>query len=559
MASPAVSTSPFLDVLLSSNLMAATASYQDGLFFSLMPLISNYVRRRNQVGSYVRLDDAFNHLMADSFDSVMSTWLTDYGLHRLPKALECLPFLREIIPQYAAWSGHLMLLEWYHSMVVGLDALNGHCLVAIAIERNHLDVLELLLNRGYRETIRIDTMLLAIQRGRLPIVRFLHEQFGHVLGSAEDFTRLTRDAIATRDVELVDYTLDVIVPLLRERFLNSCHGAITLDDKWLVPVAAKSGQYDMTMHLLARGCNGSRLSLANAASGGNLQLVEHLHDVGGYPCTTSAMDEASTHGHLDVVCWLHVNCNQGCSPAAFNGAVRHGHVDIIEFLQAHYPHSIDPKQPRNELNCAAEDAMEHGHWNIVLYLLEHKLWNWTPRGVLDVAAAQGNVEVAQWLVENLATLGFELECTTDAMEDAAEKGHLAMLEWLDQYYPAVGCTSLAIDLAMGSGHMEVVQWLMAHGYVDGVHVDAMVQAIGDTNGLVSCPQDYLECLSFNLEESMIDAALHGHVKMLQWLLQSNTHVCACDVLRGVQRWDQDDLVTHILRTKASRCSKHGQA
>ncbi|KAF0683766.1 Aste57867_24200 [Aphanomyces stellatus] len=145
------------------------------------------------------------------------------------------------------------------------------------------------------------------------------------------------------------------------------------------------------------------------------------------------------------------------------------------------------------------------------------------------------------------------------MEDAAGKGHLAMLEWLDQYYPAVRCTSLAIDLAMGSGHMEVVQWLMAHGYVGGVHVDAMVQAIGDTNGLVSCPQDYLECVSFKLEESMIDASLHSHVKMLRWLLPSNTHVCACDALRGVQRWGQDDLVTHILRTKASRCKKHGQA
>ncbi|KAF0683767.1 Aste57867_24201 [Aphanomyces stellatus] len=188
--------------------MAATASYQNGLFFSLMPPMSNCVRRRNQV--------------VHSFDSVMSTWIADYGLHRLPKALECLPFLREIIPQYAAWSGHLMLLEW--------PLPRRHCLVAIAIERNHLDVLELLLNCGYRETIRIDKMLLAIQRGRLPIVRCLHEQFGHVLGSAEDFTQLTRDAIATRYVELVDYTLDVIVPLLRERFLNLSHGAITLDE-----------------------------------------------------------------------------------------------------------------------------------------------------------------------------------------------------------------------------------------------------------------------------------------------------------------------------------------
>jgi hypothetical protein len=61
--------------------------------------------------------------------------------------------------------------------------------------------------------------------------------------------------------------------------------------------------------------------------------------------------------------------------------------------------------------------------------------------------------VVQWLHEN-RTEG----CTTKAMDDAAENGHLEVVKWLHANRTE-GCTTNAMDWAAMEGHLEVIQWL----------------------------------------------------------------------------------------------------
>ncbi len=49
-------------------------------------------------------------------------------------------------------------------------------------------------------------------------------------------------------------------------------------------------------------------------------------------------------------------------------------------------------------------------------------------------------------------------CTTDAMDWAAEYGHLDVVRYLHEKRQE-GCTTDAMDWAAGNGHLDVIKWL----------------------------------------------------------------------------------------------------
>jgi hypothetical protein len=72
---------------------------------------------------------------------------------------------------------------------------------------------------------------------------------------------------------------------------------------------------------------------------------------------------------------------------------------------------------------------------------------------MDYAASKGHLRVVQWLHENR-----QEGCTNDAMDWAATEGDLRMVQWLHEHRHE-GCTVQAIDNAAQKGHLEIIQWL----------------------------------------------------------------------------------------------------
>ncbi|KAF0682501.1 Aste57867_25375 [Aphanomyces stellatus] len=514
-------------VLVSPDLVDLISAYQDGVYLDMLPFLSVNIRSR-EPSCFLFWDedgDDFNQSMAEDIHPLISAWLADYGMLHLPILFARLPFLRDLVLQYAAWAGEASLLRWCHTAYLSLDSLELLMLATIAVERGHLHVLELLRACGYQEPVNVHD---AIQSGSLPLVQFLLQDSVDAV-----VPQLLHAAIATGSMNLVTYLLD---------------RGDALSANGLVSEAAKHGHYDITLALLARGLDASALTIDMAAQGGSLKLVQHLHDVGGYDCTTLAMDWACQEGHLDIVRWLHANRREGCTPNALRFAANRGHHEIVTFV--HTTLSSEFWKPFNLMYAA-----RHGWWLVVQYLLDQNVCAWTP-DIFHQVVEQGDVPMVQWLHANQTRLGIDITWTANVVARAASNGHLEILQWLHQHNPALECEPWAGCSAIKNGHVEVVQWLMAHGYTGVVHSAGIAKAI-QGGELLRRPQEYMVAPNFDLKEALLGAASNGHVRMLRWVLQSNMHVCACEIFhQHVEQWRRDDLVKYVLCKKARQCEKH---
>lgn len=150
---------------------------------------------------------------------------------------------------------------------------------------------------------------------------------------------------------------------------------------------------------------------------------------------------------------------------------------------------------RDALVCtsdAIDFAAQHGHLRAVKWLhCNVRDVRCTVRA-MDFAAANDHLDVVQWLHAHRSE-----GCSTAAMDGAAAAGHLTTLKWLAANRTE-GCTARALDLAAQNGHLTVVQWLvLEHQPKSDSKYDAQLAPA------MACKY----------------AAINGHVDVLQWLVQ----------------------------------------
>ncbi|KAG1685609.1 hypothetical protein DVH05_007907 [Phytophthora capsici] len=133
---------------------------------------------------------------------------------------------------------------------------------------------------------------------------------------------------------------------------------------------------------------------------------------------------------------------------------------------------------------------------------------------MDAAAANGHLDVVQWLHANCSQ-----GCTTSAMDLAAYNGYLETVKWLHANRKE-GCTTDAMDGAAASGHLHVVKWL--HEHTDG-----------------GCTTD-----------AMDNAASGGHFELLKWLHENRTEGCTAAAMDGAATYGYFDIVKWLHRQQA---------
>ncbi|OWZ03624.1 hypothetical protein PHMEG_00024609 [Phytophthora megakarya] len=219
----------------------------------------------------------------------------------------------------------------------------------------------------------------------------------------------------------------------------------------------------------------------------------------------NVLDIAATHGHLDVVKWL---CEKGVDyhelledgidestaeyiekswlyqhdlGSALTCAAEFGHLDVVQWIYnfcngSTYSNSIYPV--RTPINL----AVERGHLDIAQWLYKTSGGSCSTES-MDKAASLGDLEILQWLESNHL-----LKFTVAAMDGAARNGHLGVIKWLHETRTE-GCSSRALHLAASNGHFDVVEWLY-----DNKHMNFDIS-----------------------ENTWINAALGGHLRVLRWL------------------------------------------
>uniref|UniRef100_A0AAV1T869 Ankyrin repeat-containing domain n=1 Tax=Peronospora matthiolae TaxID=2874970 RepID=A0AAV1T869_9STRA len=124
-------------------------------------------------------------------------------------------------------------------------------------------------------------------------------------------------------------------------------------------------------------------------------------------------------------------------------------------------------------DCCCQEAMdsaaEFGHLDVVQWLHANRREGCTT-DAMDMAACNGHLEIVQWLHEHRHE-----GCTSNAIDFAAQHGHVKVIKWLHSNRTE-GATHYAIDNAATSGHLDVIQWLYTHRD-EGCSQSAIVNAI----------------------------------------------------------------------------------
>ncbi|EQC29726.1 hypothetical protein SDRG_12498 [Saprolegnia diclina VS20] len=187
--------------------------------------------------------------------------------------------------------------------------------------------------------------------------------------------------------------------------------------------------------------------LDTAAFCGNLAAIQLLHASRLRGATERAMANAACNGHLEALQWLHAHRQDGCSADAMALAAARGHSDVVYWLLNVYQLPLT--------NAVLASAAANGNLPLVQYLL-----SWLPGASDDV----GDATVLQLRVPSQDRFKLNMAEYFDGRPTdwAVRRGHLQVLQCLVAY----GCvvSPVAINDAVQHGHLDVMVYL--HGVFD---------------------------------------------------------------------------------------------
>ncbi|KAL2917042.1 mitochondrial Homoaconitase [Polyrhizophydium stewartii] len=229
--------------------------------------------------------------------------------------------------------------------------------------------------------------------------------------------------------------------------------------------------------------------LAVAASAfGDLDLARRVTEHWRYP-TTDALRYACRYGHCNVVKFLiDLGIFDSADTIARTGVVHGGHRPVLDLVRDYFPDFVPDPEDLAKLVAKSGDDDAFGRrctalvrdlvavpeyvrnfdhirsWcvssnSIEALRVSHSLGIGGPASVeaMNTAAERGHLEVLQYVYEH--HLGFD--CTQSGIIKAAAGGHTDVVAFLVQHHPQVPFTTL-IKRACENGHMDLVMWIMSH-------------------------------------------------------------------------------------------------
>lgn len=345
-----------------------------------------------------------------------------------------------------------------------------------AAKHGHLQVVEFLEANGADIFFEYERAFLkSVIGGQLPIVRFLVEK-----GVSRHDVMLSA-AAQYGHLDIVQYLRNFVeyVPLSALwRAAENGHASIVFylmetkavefnpEDKYVhraVLDASKNGHAEIVQYLLNCGAKANTHKILQplqmAASKGHLEIVELLLHYGAnvHARDEIALKDACAGGFLDIVeCLVDkgADLSVAAKDALYN-ASSNGHVPIVQFLVQHGVSVTD---------TAISTAAHHGHYEIVVYLMEKCLLEFDVEKAIHyfflAAAENGHLQIAEYLTDRGANVGFE---SNKALFSCAKKGYLDMIKFLHQRgVEFCGYNSHAVGCAAFHGHLPVVEYLLAN-------------------------------------------------------------------------------------------------
>lgn len=157
-------------------------------------------------------------------------------------------------------------------------------------------------------------------------------------------------------------------------------------------------------------------------------------------------------------------------------------------------------------------SLRNGSFNVSTWLFKN-----IPKShvehMINETVYRGDLNMIKWLHDHEHETTTQI-CTTEAMDLAAEYGHLHVLNWL-HVYRTEGCTTNAMDIAAKKGYIQVLDWLHTHRY-EGCTKNALIMAIEEEH---TCVVDWFiinKPDQFPLFVIMNEIIMHGNLKLFKY-------------------------------------------
>ncbi|KAJ0401128.1 hypothetical protein P43SY_007219 [Pythium insidiosum] len=426
--------------------------------------------------------------------------------------LQCMySFHRAVFPRSpaiavrAAEQGHLAVLQWLrkHRVVPFLSST-----IKAAVEHGHVAVVQWL--RGLRVPWPEQPAVgfLAAKNGHLDMIKWLHR---HAEPPSDVLTSLT------------------------------------------VTFAAEGGHLEMLQYLeQACGLAGNNVTTTATAAKGHLDVLRHLHERSLAPFNSDAFVGAALGGHVAVLDFLTARRLAMPDALAAHAAAQEGHLGVLQWLHAHERDRAMALPPSDKLWTpkVMREACVNGHLAVVRWLHDVKRLD-VIRDRLDDVAVRGHLPVLQYLHRQHHV---PTRLSRDALVQVAANGHLAVLRWaLRPKRKRAKTRAIPRDAfieAAGAGHVDVVRWLRVqmerqpqstvplapaleaaasrgHTPVVQLLVEWIETALWPRLGHRPDHEEILSRLRAVVRSVLRLAAMHGHLRIVHWLLSRPRVLVPC--------------------------------
>ncbi|KAG2871140.1 hypothetical protein PC114_g27065 [Phytophthora cactorum] len=208
-------------------------------------------------------------------------------------------------------------------------------------------------------------------------------------------------------------------------------------------------------------------------------------------------------------------------------AAQRGNTELVRWLLGNIVSERFTVDSRSGIFKAVEAAATKGHLRILEQVFVHD-----KRGVCIkpamLAAARGNkLDALKWLHKRLVPPANLSDCVGLLLEAAAGNRNTEIASWIVEI---IGADSLRLSVANAAG---------AHSAISGGHLEMIESLVGIASSIDSplCLDEaagngYLQAVQWGLEhggacttQAMDTAAGHGHLEVVQWLHQYRTDGC----------------------------------
>ena len=233
-----------------------------------------------------------------------------------------------------------------------------------------------------------------------------------------------------------------------------------------------------------------------AASHGNVHLLKELkqkypahsknyHDSwGGW--IAGIYSNAASSGHVAVLEWVSkVYPTVRLDQSHYNAAAKNGHLTVLEYFlaqekfllsSAHFVILYTIQCGYLEILHQIKDRLAVGAGRRA-EALDHKVWL-EGHAFISAAAAEGNIEILQFLRAINPPCGFSCHAAVQAIEN----GHFHALQWLMRQEPPCPVDIMALDAACFNGRSDMVEWLIVCGFITDWNENTFVAAAASDSG-----------------------------------------------------------------------------